>query len=118
MPGHRGPGTRDSRHTVSTDPTASRAVSWWSVHEYVAPTLAAAVEWPMAGTPAWCDLDDTDPVKWAAICDAARHWALRVETCQAASAEASRDVSAAADWPAVSREIQRRRDAYIRRVVV
>ncbi|NKE28295.1 DUF2742 domain-containing protein, partial [Mycobacterium tuberculosis] len=53
-----------------------------------------------------------------AICDAARHWALRVETCQAASAEASRDVSAAADWPAVSREIQRRRDAYIRRVVV
>ncbi len=102
----------------STDPTASRAVSWWSVHEYVAPTLAAAVEWPMAGTPAWCDLDDTDPVKWAAICDAARHWALRVETCQAASAEASRDVSAAADWPAVSREIQRRRDAYIRRVVV
>lgn len=60
----------------------------------------------------------TDPVKWAAICDAARHWALRVETCQAASAEASRDVSAAADWPAVSREIQRRRDAYIRRVVV
>lgn len=95
-----------------------RAVSWWSVHEYVAPTLAAAVEWPMAGTPAWCDLDDTDPVKWAAICDAARHWALRVETCQAASAEASRDVSAAADWPAVSREIQRRRDAYIRRVVV
>ncbi|CNV45149.1 phiRv2 prophage protein [Mycobacterium tuberculosis] len=93
-------------------------MSWWSVREYVAPTLAAAVEWPMAGTPAWCDLDDTDPVKWAAICDAARHWALRVETCQAASAEASRDVSAAADWPAVSREIQRRRDAYIRRVVV
>ncbi|MXI81459.1 DUF2742 domain-containing protein [Mycobacterium tuberculosis] len=24
--------------------------------------------------------------RWAAICDAARHWALRVETCQAASA--------------------------------
>lgn len=122
-PTRRCPATEDRAPATvatpsSTDPTASRAVSWWSVHEYVAPTLAAAVEWPMAGTPAWCDLDDTDPVKWAAICDAARHWALRVETCQAASAEASRDVSAAADWPAVSREIQRRRDAYIRRVVV
>ncbi|WBU43775.1 DUF2742 domain-containing protein [Mycobacterium tuberculosis] len=122
-PTRRCPATEDRAPATvatpsSTDTTASRAVSWWSVHEYVAPTLAAAVEWPMAGTPAWCDLDDTDPVKWAAICDAARHWALRVETCQAASAEASRDVSAAADWPAVSREIQRRRDAYIRRVVV
>ncbi|CKS12329.1 phiRv2 phage protein [Mycobacterium tuberculosis] len=88
-PTRRCPATEDRAPATvatpsSTDPTASRAVSWWSVHEYVAPTLAAAVEWPMAGTPAWCDLDDTDPVKWAAICDAARHWALRVETCQAA----------------------------------
>lgn len=69
-PTRRCPATEDRAPATvatpsSTDPTASRAVSWWSVHEYVAPTLAAAVEWPMAGTPAWCDLDDTDPVKWA-----------------------------------------------------
>ncbi len=102
----------------SADPTASRAVSWWSVHEHVAPVLDAAGSWPMAGTPAWRQLDDADPRKWAAICDAARHWALRVETCQEAMAQASRDVSAAADWPGIAREIVRRRGVYIPRAGV
>lgn len=100
-PTRRCPATEDrAPATVATpssaDPTASRAVSWWSVHEHVAPVLDAAGSWPMAGTPAWRQLDDADPRKWAAICDAARHWALRVETCQEAMAQASRDVSAAA----------------------
>jgi hypothetical protein len=87
----------------------SSAVSWCSVHEHVAPLLEAAGSWPMVGTPEWCDLDDDDPRKLAALLDAARHWALRLETCQQARAEASRDISAAADWPAIADHIRRRR---------
>ncbi len=47
----------------------------------------------------------------AAVCrksllDAARHWVLRVETCQVAECEASSAVSAAADWAAHGRRLQ------------
>jgi hypothetical protein len=89
---------------------SNRQVSWWSVHEFVAPFLDAAA--PMAGTPAWCDLPDDDPLKWIALLDAARHWALRVETCQEAAAQASRDVSAAWDWAAISVAIRRHTEFY------
>jgi hypothetical protein len=93
-------------------------VSWWSVHEHVAPLLDQVGDWPMAGTPAWCDLDDDDPVKLVALLDAARHWALHLEINQQALAEASRDVSVAADWRSVANEIRRRRHVYIPRQVV
>jgi Protein of unknown function (DUF2742) len=96
--------------TATTLPTtgnskviSSNAVSWWSVHEHVAPTLARVGSWPMVGTPEWCDLDDDDERKTAALLDAAQHWALRVETTQVAMAEASHEISAAADWTAVAR---------------
>jgi len=98
--------------------TTARAVSWWSVHEHVAPLLDQVGDWPMAGTPAWCDLDDDDPVKLVALLDAARHWALHLEINQQALAEASRDVSVAADWRSVANEIRRRRHVYIPRQVV
>ena len=68
--------------------------------------------WPAAGTPAWCDLPDDDPAKLAALLDAAQHWALRVETCQAAQCEASRDISAAYDWAALSVWLRRHREFY------
>jgi Protein of unknown function (DUF2742) len=55
---------------------ASQQVSWWSVHEHVAPLLDQIESWPMVGTPAWCRLADDDPRKLAALYDAARHWAL------------------------------------------
>jgi hypothetical protein len=93
----------------------SRSVSWWSVHEYVEPLLAAVGQWPMAGTPEWCALPDDDPVKLAALFDAARHHALRLDVNQAALAETSRDISGAADWPAIAREIHNRSTCYIRR---
>jgi hypothetical protein len=86
----------------------SQQVSWWSVHEVVTPTLESVEAWPLLGTPAWCSLDDSDPVKWAALLDAAQHWALRLETCQEARADASKAV----DWPALSREINQRTDFY------
>lgn len=92
---------------------SNQQVSWWSVHEFVAPYLDAAA--PAAGTPAWCALDDTDPAKWAAVLDAARHWALRVETCQAAECEASHDVSAAADWSAIARSVRHHAEFYARK---
>jgi len=97
--------------------TISAQVSWWSVQEYVTPVLERAGSYPMAGTPAWCALADDDPAKIAGIFDAARHWALRVETAQAAQCEASHDISAAADWSSVAKQIFRRRGAYIRREV-
>jgi Protein of unknown function (DUF2742) len=93
----------------------SQQVNWWTVHEYMAAALAAACSWPMAGTPEWCALNDSDPAKTAALFDAAQHWALRVETCQQAKCEAGRDISAAEDWSSISQEIRRRNDFYAER---
>src|SRR5262249_27576247 len=39
-------------------PVSSQQVSWWDVHEYVAPFLEAVGDWPPAGSPAWCQLAD------------------------------------------------------------
>lgn len=87
----------------------SRTVDWWAVHTYAEPTLIEVGDWPMVGTLPWQYLPTDDPAKLAAVLDAARHWALRIESNQQAMAEASRSVAAAADWPAVARGIQRRR---------
>jgi Protein of unknown function (DUF2742) len=94
---------------------ASRTVDWWSVRTYVEPLLSRVGYWPMIGTVDWCALDDDDPAKLAAIYDAAQHHALRVDTAQAALAEASHDVAAGADWPAIASDIVQRRAAYIPR---
>ena len=69
----------------------------------------------MAGTLTWQQLEDGDPVKIAALYDAARHHALRVDDAQSALAEASRDISAAADWSALGRNMLRRNNVYIPR---
>jgi hypothetical protein len=72
----------------------------------------------MVGTPEWCALESSDPRKLAALYDAAQHHALRVETAQAARAEASRAVAGAADWAAIAIELYRRDTSNrIRRVV-
>jgi Protein of unknown function (DUF2742) len=95
--------------------TSSQQVSFWPVHEFVAPALDRVGWWPMVGTPAWCLLDDDDPAKGAALFDAARHWALRLETLQQARCEASREISAAADWSAVARQIFVHNSFYVAR---
>lgn len=98
---------------------ASQQVSWWAVHEYVAPLLDEVGDWPMVGTPAWCALADTDPRKSGALLDAAQHWALRLEAAQVARAEASRAVAGAADWAQAAAETyQRSTSNRIPRVVV
>ena len=96
---------------------SSAQVSWWSVHEWVQPYLDDAGPLPMAGSPEWCALDDTDPRKATALFDASQHWALRVETCQQARCDTSHAVSAAEDWPAIANEIYYRRGAYIPREI-
>jgi hypothetical protein len=115
-PGHHSQ-TEGNDHTANgyVDSTASQQVSWWSVHEYVEPQVLAVDSWPLIGSPAWCELPDDDPAKLAAVFDAAQHWALRLETCQEARAEASHAVSAADDWSGIANEIRRHREAYIPR---
>jgi hypothetical protein len=114
-----GPTTNHLREAIRTTHVtaliSSQQVSWWSVHEYVADKLAPVQSWPTLGTPAWCLLDDDDPRKLAALVDAAQHWALRLETCQEASCEASRAVSAAADWSQIAAYIRAERDFYAAR---
>ena len=105
----------DTDKSVTADSSGSRQVNWWSVHEHVAPRLTRVGSWPLVGTPAWCALPDDDPAKTAALLDAAQHWALRVETCQQHRCEASRDVSAAADWSAIAREMLARNEFYTQR---
>jgi hypothetical protein len=84
------------------DPLASRTVDWWEVHLFVERTITKVTSWPMVGTLAWQRLDDRDPAKWAAVLAAGVHHALRLELAQDAMAEASQDISAAADWPALA----------------
>jgi hypothetical protein len=81
---------------------SSQQVNWWTVHKFVGAVLNEVNDWPTLGTPAWCSLAHDDPRKWAALLDGAQHWALRMDSCQ----EASRAVSSAVDWPAVSKEIK------------
>jgi len=88
----------------------SQSVSWWRVHEYVTECVGTLTDWPMAGTPAWCDLDDWDPRKLAAVLDAGQHHALRVETAQEARAQASKAISAAADWRGIAQELNQIRE--------
>lgn len=83
--------------------TESRTVDWWSVHTHVLPLLEQVGCWPMVGTLTWQALHQDDPAKLAALFDAAQHHALRVDSAQAAMAEASQDISKSADWSKICR---------------
>lgn len=82
---------------------ASQQVAWWDVHCFVERQLTAVEDFPMAGTPAWRELPDDDPRKWAAVLDAGVHHTLRVEVAQTAMAEASQAISASANWSVIAR---------------
>lgn len=108
-PHHEDPATTDPTGHVPSSTDLS-AVDWYAVALFVAPLLQQVGRWPAAGSPAWCDLEETDPRKVAAVYDAARRWALQVDGYQVARrialAEASREISAAYDWKALARKIQ------------
>jgi Protein of unknown function (DUF2742) len=91
---------------------SSQQVSWWDVHLFVEQLLAEVGDWPMAGSVEWCALPDDSPAKWAALLDGARHFALRVETCQLSECEASHGISAAADWGHIGRQIRQHNEFY------
>lgn len=93
--------------------TSSRQVSWWPCHEFITELVAAANigPLPLAGTPAWLALADTDPKKLLALAEAGSHSVLRWEASQEAAAEASKAIAAAEDWPAVARCIRAGRGA-------
>ncbi|WP_370499769.1 DUF2742 domain-containing protein [Mycolicibacterium sp. jd] len=89
---------------------ASQQVSWSEVHGFVLPKLQKAGDWPMAGSPAWCELEDRDPVKWASLLDAAQHWVLRIEGLQQAECAASHAISASEDWSRIAHLVRGRAD--------
>jgi Protein of unknown function (DUF2742) len=93
----------------------SQSVSWWETHQFLQAAIAQASLGPIpaAGTPAWCELDDSDPRKLLALALDGEHQVLRKEVAQSAMADASRAVSAAADWPAVARGNLRRAHAVV-----
>ena len=90
--------------------TSSQQVAWWEVHEFVIAHLQVE-HWPMVGSPDWCELDDDDPAKLAAVLDAGQHMALRIE-CQQAYADAGSEISAAADWSHIAQRIRSEREFY------
>lgn len=94
---------------------ASQQVCWSDVHAFVLPKLQLVGDWPMAGSPAWCDLDDQDRVKWASVLDAGQHWALRLEHLQQVECESSHDISAAEDWRQVAQLVKRRGEFFAAR---
>jgi hypothetical protein len=62
----------------------------------------------MLGTPAWLALPDGDPVKLSAVLNAAEALAWAVNADQATMADASRAVSASADWYSIARAYRQR----------
>lgn len=57
----------------------------------------------LAGSPAWCALDDDDPAKTNALIVAGLHWALHLDLGQSARAEASKAVAASENWSRIGR---------------
>ena len=93
----------------------SRQVSWWDTHVFIAELTKHCNDLPVAGAPTWCALADDDPRKLLSLAVAGEHHVLRIEAVQAAMAEASHAVSAAAEWSEVANTMQRRREVYIPR---
>ena len=91
--------------------TSSRQVPWPEVNRFLTEIVKAAnySPLPIAGTPAWCELADTDMRKLIALAVAGEHHVLRCDLEQTAAADASKDVATAEDWPSVSRQIRRGR---------
>jgi hypothetical protein len=85
----------------------SRQVAYWPVAEFIATALAQANTLPPgAGTPAWCALADSDPLKALGLMVAGGAHVLDVEAAQEARAEASKAIAAAVDWRAVATEVR------------
>jgi Protein of unknown function (DUF2742) len=91
-------------------PCVSRSIHWWPFRAWVQRRVPEHLEGsaPMAGSDEWFALDDSDPMKLAAVLIAAEHHVLRCETAQEHMAEAARAISAAADWPQIAQQVRDR----------
>lgn len=95
---------------------SSSQVCWTTVLEFVARLGINPTTVLLAGTPEWDQLPDDHPDKISAVLAAGVHHALRVDIAQERRAEASREISSAADWSALAKRIaQGRGSAYIPR---
>lgn len=86
---------------------SSRQVAWFEVYRF-AEHVAAQHGLPLdhtliAGTPQWCGMPDTDARKLLAVILGGVREALAHDASQAAMADASREISAAATWSALGR---------------
>ena len=92
--------------------TGSQQVAWYETHLFLEAVLAQANLGPLApaGSPQWCELSDGDPRKLLSLAVDGVHHVLRKSTSQEALADASRAVSAAADWSKIAREMQQCND--------
>lgn len=110
----------ETRPLTGAGSPASQQVSWYEVFRY-AERLAAdhgvALDHHLiAGTPQWCGMPDDDARKLLALVLGGVREALANDARQTALAEASHEISAAADWSAVAQRIRNGRgDAYIPR---
>lgn len=92
--------------TTTTATVSSRQVDWYPVHLYVTELTKHLGSVPYPGTPAWIALPDHDPAKAAAVLRFGVLKALDEDTRQSAMAQASRDVSAGADWTYVAQRVR------------
>jgi Protein of unknown function (DUF2742) len=99
----------------------SQQVSWLPSYEFAAQWAAEYGvdllddDLPNPGTPQWCRLPDDDPQKVAALLLRGSKAVLHDESEQQARGEASKAVAGAADWSAISREINQRTAFYAAR---
>lgn len=100
----------------------SAQVSWYPAYRFVAEYAAAhslVLDHDLiAGTPTWCALPDSDARKLLALLLGGVREALANDARQAALADASHEISTAADWSALACRVRAGRgDAYIPREV-
>jgi hypothetical protein len=90
---------------------ASQQVSWFDTFTFAANIAAQHglslsldhASLPLAGTPQWCGMADDDARKLMALILGGVREALYYDARQASMAEASREISQAADWSRISR---------------
>ncbi|MBE7194943.1 MAG: DUF2742 domain-containing protein [Gordonia polyisoprenivorans] len=89
-------------------------LSWDPVAAFVRRRVSPC---PVAGTPEWVDLDDTDPAKLHALLVAGSRWVLERDLAQrdhrqAALKDAALDISTAAPWGRIASRIRERDEFY------
>ncbi|WP_372586861.1 DUF2742 domain-containing protein [Mycobacteroides abscessus] len=104
---HRVTDTTTGRHAnLRAGSPASREISCTAVYQRLSPLLGEPG--PVIGTPAWLQLDDTDPAAWRSVLWAALQWAVAQDARQEHLADASKAIAAGENWAAVARSIHRR----------